>query len=313
MKKLKISYWPRYDIKGGSSRARCYYIQQMLLKMGHDAYLMSAPYSADVIVFQKTYEPFFLKIATEAKKRGIPIVFDMDDDYKCKDMLELADAVVCDSQGLVNFCQGQTHKKLNGRVILNPVDILKRPLPRRIHEEKEIIEIGYFAHPVNLKAFKNCAPALKKLRAEGMKFNFTYIAGRQVPEAFRGFEVNWKQWSLDTFSENLRKFDICVIPQAWDWKGPCKQTDACAHNVPAICEKIQPNEGLYKTAGLTEYLAKTDEEWYSAIKKLMKAKERNLFLDKVLPVIWKTRSHEAITQEWLDLFYEVIKKCKTTE
>lgn len=306
-KKLKICFYPRYDMNGGSSRCRAYYIQQKLLEWGHDAFLMSAPYTADVIVFQKTYENPYCEIARKAKEKGIKIVFDMDDDYRCKEMLELADVVVCDSQGLVDFCQNQTTKKLNGRVIRNPVDYIKEPLPRRIHKKKKVLDIVYFAHPVNLKAFANCAPALKRLKEEGFKFNLYYIAGQRKDEYFRGFNPKWIRWKLSTFSESLRKFDISVLPQAWNWKGPAKQTESVAHNVPAVCEKILPNEELYKLADLEKYLASTDEEWYRAIKKLFKTKERNHFLDKVLPVVWKYRSHEYITQQWLDLFYEVLK------
>lgn len=307
-RKLRICYYPRYDRKGGSSRCRAYMIQEKLLEWGHDAYLMSAPYAADIIVFQKTYETPYLKIARKAKEKGIRIIFDMDDDYQCKEMLELADIVVCDSQGLVDFCQNQTKKKLDGRVIRNPVDYIKKPLPRRIHENKGPVKIVYFAHPVNLKAFANCAPALKRLKKEGNEFTLTYIAGKRKDELFKGFEVQWIKWSLETFSENLRQFDFSILPQAWNWKGPAKQTESVAHNVPAVCEDILPNRELYKWAGLENYLASTDEEWYEAIKKLFNAKERNKFLDKVLPVVWKYRSLEYITKKWLNLFYEVLKK-----
>ena len=60
----------------------------------------------------------------------------MDDDYKCKEMLELADVVVCDSLGLVKFCKKQTKRKLDGRVIRNPIDYIKTPIPRRIYTKE---------------------------------------------------------------------------------------------------------------------------------------------------------------------------------
>jgi len=314
MRKLRICWYPRYDMKGGSSRCRAYYIQQKLLEWGHDAYIMSAPFAADILVFQKTYERAYLDIARKAKEKGIPIVFDMDDDYRCKDMLELADVVVCDSQGLVDFCQNQTSKKLDGRVIRNPVDYIKKPLPRRKHTKKTDFELVYFANPANFKAFINCRPALERLRKEGYKYSLTLIGGQNLQHIYRysnpfqGFPVNHIPWNLKTFSNNLRKFDIAILPQAWDWKGPAKQTEAVAHNVPAVCEKIKPNEELYKAADLLEYLAGTDEEWYKAIKKLFDPEERNKFLDKVLPVVWRMRSHDEISKQWLELFQELVTR-----
>jgi len=311
---MKICYYPRYDINGGSSRCRAYYIQQRLLKWGVDAYITSAPYTADVIVFQKTYEKPYLEIARKAKEKGIKMVFDLDDDYLAKDMIELVDVVVCDSQGLVDFAQNQTMKKIDGRVILNPVDYIKEPLQQRKHTKKNGLNLVYFANPANFKAFVNCRKGMERLRKEGFKYNLTLLGGRNLAhirkygDPFKGFKVNHVPWSLKTFSLELRKFDFSILPQAWDWKGPAKQTESVAHNVPAVCEKIQPNESLYRDAGLMEYLAGTQDEWYRAAKKLFNPRERNGFLDKVLPVVWKKRSHDGITREWLDLFEELVGK-----
>lgn len=310
--RLKICYYPRYDISVGSSRCRCYFIVDQLREEGHEVYLQSAPFEADIVVFQKTYEKWYCELAKEVKAKGIPIVFDMDDDYQCKDMLELSDAFVCDSQGLVDFCQKQTTKKLNGRVILNPVDYIKEPLPKRIHTKKDNLEIVYFAGAANFKAFKNCRSALEKLRKEGYNFNLTILGGNSweqimqyAPDIFKGFTISYEPWIYETFSQRLQEFDFAILPQAWDWKGPAKQTESVSHNIPAVCEKIEPNEKLYRDAGLMEYLAGTEDEWYSAIKKLFDPAERNRFLDKVLPIVWRDRSKKKITQEWIKLFEEL--------
>jgi len=311
---MKVCYYPRYDIRGGSSRCRAYYIQQKLLEMGIDAYIQSAPFTADLIVFQKTYEAPYCNIARKAKEKGIKIVFDLDDDYKSAEMINLADAVVCDSWGLVRFAQSQVKKKIKGRVIRNPVDYIKEPLPRRIHKKSDNLDLVYFANPANFKAFVNCRSAMERLRKEGYRYSLTLIGGSSLghiykySNPFENFAVEHIPWSLKTFSKELRHFDFSILPQAWSWKGPAKQTESVAHNVPAVCEKIEPNVELYKRSGLMGYLAGKEEEWYSTSKKLFNPKERNRFLDKVLPVVWKTRSHEGITKEWLALFEELLRK-----
>jgi len=312
---MKICYYPRYGIEGGSSRARVYLIQKKLLEWGIDAFLMSAPFTADIIVFQKTFSKFHCDVARQAKKKGIKIVFDLDDDYKAEGMINLSDIVTCDSWGLVRVAQSRVRRKIDGRVILNPIDYIREPLPKRIHQKKEILDIVYFANPNNFRAFSNCRPALEQLRKEGFKLNLTLIGGRslahifQYSNPFKNFPVKHIPWSLKTFSENLRKFDISILPQAWDWKGPCKQVDSCAHQVPAVVEKIPPNEFLYKKAGLEEYLAGSKEEWYRAIKKLFDHKERNRFVEKVHPIVWKEFSIDKIAKDWLSLFEELVK-CK---
>ena len=311
---MKICYYPRYGMDGGSSRCRAYYIQMKLLEMGIDAWVQSAPYAADLIVFQKTYEKAYCDVARNAKMKGIKIVFDLDDDYKAPEMIDLADVVVCDSWGLVKFAQSQVKKKIDGRVILNPVDYIREPLPRRVHTKKENLSLVYFANPANFKAFMNCRSAMEKLRAGGYSYELTLIGGMNLghiekyTNAFKNFKVNHRPWNLKTFSKEVQEFDFAILPQAWDWKGPAKQTEAVAHNLPAVCEKIEPNESLYKEAGLLEYLAGTELEWFEACKRLFDPEERNRFCNKVLPVVWKRRSHEAITREWLALFEELVGK-----
>lgn len=311
---MRICYYPRYGIDGGSSRCRAYYIQRKLLEWGIDAYIASAPFSADIIVFQKTYEKHYCEIARKAKAKGIKIIFDLDDDYKSADMIALAHIVVCDSKGLVKFAQDQVTKKIDGRVIRNPVDYITKPLPRRVHTKKDNLELVYFANPANFKAFANCREAMEKLRKDGYNYELTLIGGKDLNhikrygDPFGTFRVKHIPWKLETFSKTLQTFDFSILPQAWDWKGPAKQSESTAHGVPAVCEKIEPNVDLYKSAKLMEYLAGTTDEWYEACRRLFDPAERNRFLDRILPVVWKKRSHDGITKEWLRLFEEVLGK-----
>lgn len=305
---MKICYYPAYTIKSGSSRLRVFFIKEKLLEWGHDVWLQSAPFDADIVIIQKIQNRSLLNIGNKCKRKGIPVVFDYDDPANWRLMIELAETVTSDSWGLIEFGKKLTKKKFDGRVIRNPVDYIKDPLPKREHKKKTNLEIVYFAFPPNLVAFKNCRPALERLKGEGFKFSFTYISGKEMPQFFKGFQHKWLPWSYETFSRDLREFDLAVLPQAWNWKGPSKQVQSVAHNVPAVCEDIRPNRHLYKIAGLTEYLASTDEEWYRAIKKLFDPKERNKFQDKAFPAVWKTHSFDYIANKWLSLFKELTQK-----
>lgn len=299
-KQLKICYYPAYSIESGSSRQRVFYIAEKLKEWEHEVWFQSAPFLADIIVIQKTMTP--LNVAFEAKKRGIPVVFDYCDQGSWYDMIKLANIVTTDSQGLLD-----QYNVKSGRVIVNPIDLLKEPLPRRIHKKEKGLDLVYFAFSANLGAFKNCRGALERLRKEGYNFTFTYISGSRNENPFQGFDHNYLPWKYDTFSSDLQKYDIAIIPQEYDWKGPNKQTDACAHNLPAVCERTLPNKELYELAGVPEYLAKSEDEWYNGIKKLFDPKERNAFLDKVLPVVWGIRSLDYITKQWETLFEETIR------
>lgn len=299
---LKICYYPAYGIESGSSRQRVFYIAEKLREWGHEVWFQSAPLMADVIIVQKLID--ILPIVKEARSRGIPIVFDYCDPGPWDGMIKEANIVTADSQGLLD----QYHVESKGRVVLNPIDLLEKPLLRRNHTKTTGLDIVYFAFPVNLGAFAHCKGVLERLRKEGYDFTFTYISGGQTEKPFQGFDHKFVQWNYETFSQELQKYDIAIIPQEYDWKGPNKQVDACAHNVPAVCERTLPNTALYQEAGLEEYLAKTEDEWYNAIKKLMDPEERNKFLDKVGPVVWKKHSRDAIVKDWLNLFKELIKK-----
>jgi len=298
---MKICYYPAYSIESGSSRQRVFYIADKLREWGHEVWFQSVPFLADIIVIQKTTSP--IDIARKAREKGIPVVFDYCDPGPWNEMINLATVVTADSQGLLDMYN--VGKK--GRVMLNPIDLLDNPLPKRIHKKKTDLDLVYFAFSANLGAFRNCRGALERLRKEGHKFSFTYISGNRNESPFIGFEHSYLQWNYSSFSKDLQSFDIAVIPQEYEWKGPNKLVDACAHNVPAVCQKNPPNIGVYKEAGLLEYLASTDEEWYNSIKKLFDPEERNKFLDKVLPVIWKRHSKDARARNWENLFKELVK------
>lgn len=314
---LKVVYYPNnQSINTGSSRQRVFLIQSWLLEHGVEAWISSAPFQADIMVIQKTCSSEILEIMREAKRLGIITIFDEDDLYWCECAKE-ADYITVDTEEKITWLQSQTNKKLKYKVVKDLLDYLKKPLPIRIHEEKETLEILMFANPENLGNFNECEEALLELKKRGKKFNFTYLSGSPENRPSYHFpeELNakWIPWSLETYSENLQKFDLALAPQRIAQKGPGKMIEAIGHNLAVVGSAIPSVKEWAKETRNEEFICNTTEEWVSALEKMWDPKIRNAQLERTLSWIWKNRSIDIIGQAWLDFFTTIMKEKKENE
>jgi len=305
---MKITYYPAYDITAGSSRLRCYWIQQELLNRGIDARLQSSPFTSDIIVFQKIFTPYCINLAKKAKNRKIKIIFDLDDAFpRSKPMIKLADIVVNASEGLGDYIRKLTNDDtIKTRLIRDPVDYIKQPLPKRKHTKDDNLQIAFYSHPVNLPTISLCKDPIIQLQDE-YDLTLVYISGQRRDEFFVGLNYRYEQWDLKTFSKKLRKYDLAVIPQIYPWKTRCKQVQAITHNLPCVCSNTPPFYDLSSNTNTTSYLCKTKDDWFKAIKLLLNPKNRNLFLEKTLDWTWKHHNLKYITDQWIKLFEDLLE------
>ena len=164
-----------------------------------------------------------------------------------------------------------------------------------------------FANPENLKNVIECQEALRELLREGKRFTFTYISGGTYPYAPE-FNARRIPWNLDTYSENLQKFDVALAPQVIKEKGPGKMIEAIGHNVAVVGSAIPATEEWAKETHNEEFICSTTEEWIVALEKMWDAEVRNAQLERTLPWIWSNRSIDVIGQKWLDFFKEIMVK-----
>lgn len=305
IKNKSITYYPRYPIIVASSRLRVYFIQRFLLERGIDAKIASSPFASDLVVFQKTFSSFHLKLNQELRRKGIKTIFDLDDPYP-NQMLKLANLVTVDSEERKIWVESLVGEKRKIRVIEDPIDYIKKPLAKRIHVKKENLRIVFFGHPNNLKCIRVCKEALRKLR-EKRRFTLDYISGEERPREFEGLEVRHVMWRYGTFSKILRTYDLAILPQIEKEKSSTKLNQAIAHNLPVVASPIPSYSKIGKATSTLDFLPKTNEEWLEALERMFNPEERNKYLDKTLDWVWRNYGVEKIGKDWLNLFEELLE------
>lgn len=91
-----------------------------------------------------------------------------------------------------------------------------------------------------------------------------------------GLKINNIKWSLETYVDELCKFDIGIMPltdSEWE-KGKCgfKLIQYMGVGIPVVASSVGVNNELVRS-GENGYLAKNREEWYDVLEKLIKDRD----------------------------------------
>ena len=322
---MKVYYFPSGGRLTPSSRARIYNLEDWLKSRGvqigiHEEKPPFHPLDADILVYQKVTKPY--GIAEKAKKKGIPIIFDCSDvkEGKIKKIATIANIVTTSSIPLIENVRSRADIK-DGIVIEDPVDYIKGPLPPRIHTKKDDFIIIFTCSRGEFNTINPAITPLIKLR-ETVNFEFRYICGenskwinkRRGGTIKRVNKLGGKHvcWNIDTFSNEYRNADIAIAPQTRMHKTATKVTLAVAHNLPVVSSWTPSHLKFARGTGTEEFCVRNDnsKQWYKMLKRLCNPDERNKFLKKTLPYLWRVHSVEGVGREWLKLFNSLVPEKK---
>lgn len=310
---MKIVYYPQRPTRRcGSSRLRVFDIQIWLLRHGVEALITSSPFPSDIIVLQKICNNYLMGLVRNAKKRGIVTVFEEEDRYLCP-CVEEVDYVTVDTYARKEWLQKKIPKKLDISVLRTQLDYLSKPLPKRIHRQKKVLNILFFCFPANLKNIELCHNVLINLKKRKKKFTFTFLSGEKARPQYsfhKTLKAKWIPWKLETYSETLQKFDIALAPQIEPEKSDDKLNETIAHNLAVVGSANDASLRWAKETGNEEFICADEEEWLNALEKMWDAKVRNAQLKRTLPWVWKNHSIDAIGQKWLDFFTRILEEKK---
>lgn len=225
--------------------------------------------------------------------RNIPIIFDFDDaiwlhnlsesthpvaarlfkwPQKCWYTLGRARCVIAGSQGLATRALAE-----NDHVHVVPTVVSAttwRPLPGRLEGafgDPERPVIGWVGSHSTAHQLELAAPALRRLRAEGHRFELRVI-GASPSFRLEGLEHSSGQWKLSSEIEDFQQIDIGLAPMHTGpiYEGKCgfKQLQYMAVGVPFVSSPvggardfvIDDDNGL---------IANDPDDWYPRLKSLL--------------------------------------------
>ena len=266
-------------------------------------YVLSDFYKANMMIFQRASQADWLVKAREAKRRGIKIVYEIDDDLlnmpenfvepwrfylrpeirrNIQAFLELSDAIISSTEPLMRSLRKRV-PRANHFVLPNAIDAeyWGRAFAERQseHRNKDAVTVGWLASG----SHKLDAPIVAEVLVELMKkhkhlrLNFIgWIEHGDLPGILPYAErVKCDQWqSISILPWVMKNFDISIAPLIDNKfnraKSDIKWLQAGALGIPTVASKLDPYNGIHH--GDDGFVAKTQKEWFDLLDLLITSK-----------------------------------------
>lgn len=236
---------------------------------------------------------FFEKCISKSKAK---IIFDFDDSIwmnvisknnqkyawlksgsKTGKIISMSNLVLAGNEYLASYA-----KKFNSNVVIFPTTIDTEHYQPDYTENNEIITIGWSGSVSTVEHFQYAIPALRVLKKKyGNKIKITVIGD----DNFRldDLGIIGKPWRIDTELEDLRAFDIGIMPlpdNEWTW-GKCglKGLQYMALEIPTVMSPVGVNNEIIKD-GINGFLANDTNDWIAKISRLVDDSKLRVSLGK---------------------------------
>jgi glycosyltransferase involved in cell wall biosynthesis len=231
-------------------------------------------------IHRKLFSPFeFWYIHKKAPK----IIYDFDDALMYRSsgsknpysssrrikfdyMMKRVDFVIAGNQFLKSEVLPYNH---NVEVIPTSIDLARYHL-KEYGRRKDHFIIGWLGSRTTLKYLPSLIPVLEKIFQKDPRVKLKMVCDQFLDDL--RVPVIKKRWSLDEEVEDLRSFDIGVMPLSNDlWsKGKCglKILQYFGVGIPVVCTPIGVNRDIVED-GVSGFWAGNEEEWENCLSRLI--------------------------------------------
>lgn len=191
---------------------------------------------------------------------------------KIATVMRLAHTVVAGNTYLADYAHRAGARRVE--VIPTVIDLARYPKQSAgavpvAHAGAGVFTIGWIGSPSTARYLLNIAPALAEVCRGGRALVRLIGAGHiDLP----GVPVDNVPWGEDTEVENIRSFDVGIMPlpdEPWA-RGKCgfKLIQYMACGLPVVASPVGVNTEIVEN-GTNGFLAETGREWVDALKRLM--------------------------------------------
>ena len=189
---------------------------------------------------------------------------------KIASVMGMSSTVVAGNNYLANYA---TQAKAN-RVCVIPtvIDFLKYSL-KCVNDESQIFTIGWIGTPSTARYLNEIAPALKEV-CKNRRARVCLIGSG--PINLSGVPVELIDWREDTEIEDIRRFDVGIMPlpdEPWA-RGKCgfKLIQYMACGLPVVASPVGVNSEIVENK-VNGFLATSTNEWVDALNVLLDSVE----------------------------------------
>lgn len=216
---------------------------------------------------------------------GTPMIFDFDDAIhllhttpanrwlgwlkfpgKTAAICRLSRHVVVANEGLARYARQHSPQV---SVIPSSVDTDRFSPSGRLAGGR--LRIGWTGSSTSLAYLEEFAPTLRHLLA---KYDFDLLVHTDREPQLPGLPHEWRRWSPETEVEELRRFDVGIMPMPDDaWargKSAMKALLYMAMGIPAVCSAVGTNVEVI-AHGENGLLARTPADWMTGIRVLIES------------------------------------------
>ncbi len=291
-----ITAIPREDINSVSTRIKYYYMKNNMPE--GFVWKKHKKDFGDVLYVQKKADEKTIKIARKARKRGVKVVYDCDDNPYSKPgkdrvtMLKLADAVTCDT---VTRRKQLIEASGAKNVIILPECIdywdTMRTVPIR-DKIKTVITFGNNANAVN------SAKYMKYVDVECRHINSKKVKG----------VGKFIKWNLKTFTKEMSKADVCLLAHGDDRKSNLKLLVCFAMGIPAIVSDTKSYRETMQAIELDYLIAKKPEDVRNIMKRIESASARMAIAEEYKQYYLGNKTPKHVAMLLGEVFKNVCKR-----